>query len=66
MKKRRCLFTKYEFEIGVVTLPAHIVILAAGLLIIDTVIGKIAAITGFFGALAAISSLIQGAKEIEF
>ena len=66
MKKRRCLFTKYEFEIGVVTLPAHLVILVAGLLIIDMPLGKIAAITGFFGTLAAISSLIHGAKEIEF
>lgn len=60
------MFTKYEFEIGVVTLPAHMVIFAAGLLIIDTLLGKIAAITGFFGTLAAISSLVHGAKEIEF
>ena len=60
------MLTEYEFEIGVVTLPAHMVIFAAGLLILDMPLGKIATITGFFGTIAAISSLIHGAKEIEF
>ena len=65
-KKRRCVFTKYEFEIGVVTLPAHVVILAAGIIFWQLTIGKIAAITGFFGTLAAINSMVHGAKEVEF
>ena len=64
--KRRCLFTLYEFEIGVVTLPAHAVVLSAGLIFWNSPIGIIATVVGFFGCIAAISSLIHGAKEIEF
>lgn len=66
IKKRRCLFTKYQFEIGVLTLPAHIVIFSTGLLFWQNPIGPIAAVTGFMGSLAALHSLFRGHKEIEF
>ena len=64
--RRRCLFTEYEFEIGVVTLPAHMVIFSAGLIFWQSPIGVIALLVGFFGTIAAISSLVHGSKEIEF
>ena len=66
VEKRKCLFTKYSFEIGVMTLPAHMVILSAGILFWYSPLGKIAAITGIAGTIAAISSMITGAKEIKF
>lgn len=66
MNKRRCLFTKYEFEIGAVTLPAHIVLFAAGLIFSWHVMGQILLIVGAIGSLAAIASLWEGAKEITF
>ncbi|MCD6414934.1 MAG: hypothetical protein J7L23_04900 [Candidatus Diapherotrites archaeon] len=66
MEKRRCLFTKYEFEIGVVTLPAHLVVLSVGIILFSTPIGKLVAVLSLVGALAAVNSLIHGAKEIKF
>lgn len=66
VEKRRCLFTKYSFEIGVLTLPAHMVILAGGIMFLDSPIGQVASIAGLAGTATAIISLLDGAKEITF
>jgi hypothetical protein len=66
MEKRRCLFTKYEFEIGALTLPAHAVLLSAGLALSNRPEGMLMLLIGFLGSAAAIGSLVHGSKEITF
>ncbi|MCK4327956.1 MAG: hypothetical protein KAW41_05850 [Candidatus Diapherotrites archaeon] len=64
--KRRCLFTKYEFEIGVLTLPAYFCLLIVGFVTIGTKIGQAFALLGLIGTVAATFSIVKGYEEIKW
>ncbi|MFC2174456.1 hypothetical protein ACFLQ2_01140 [archaeon] len=64
--KRRCLFTKYEFEIGVLTLPAYFCLLIVGLVTIATNIGQAFTALGLIGTVAATFSIVRGYEDIKW
>ncbi len=66
VEKRRSLFTKYEFEIGVVTLPIYFSLLIIGVVMLQTSIGQAFTALGLIGTGAATISLINGYKEIKW
>jgi len=61
---RRCLFTKYEFEIGVLTLPAYFCLLLVGFVTIATNVGQAFTILGLIGTVASTFSIVHGYEEI--
>jgi len=66
LEKRYSLFTKYEFEIGVVTLPVYFCLLVIGLVLVETKIGTAFAVLGLIGTIAAAVSLANGYKTIKW
>ena len=66
IEKRQSLFTKYEFEIGVVTLPVYFCLLIIGLVLYQTRIGMAFAALGLIGTIAAAVSLANGYKTIKW
>ena len=66
MEKRRSLFTQYSFEIGVVTLPAYLVLIAFGLAYLASKAGIALVAVGAVGALSALASIAMGYKEIKW
>ena len=66
MAKRRCLFTKYQFEIGVLTLPIYIIVFAFGVVIFSTRYGQAVALMSALGLISSVFSLKNGYKEIEW
>ncbi len=65
-EKRQCLFTKYEFEIGVLTLPVYFTLLVIGMVIIGTKAGQAFSILGIIGTVASTFSLVNGYKHIKW
>jgi hypothetical protein len=66
VEKRQTLFTKYEFEIGVLTLPVYLTLLIVGLVIIDTRPGIAFAILGLVGLIASTFSIVNGYKSVKW
>lgn len=65
-EKRQCLFTKYEFEIGVLTLPVYFTLLVIGIVILNTKAGQAFSILGVIGTVASTFSLIHGYRHIKW
>ncbi len=66
MAKRKTLFEEYAFEIGVVTLPAYLVLIAFGLFYMGSREGTALLLVGAIGSLSAIWSLKMGYKDIKW
>jgi len=65
-EKRQCLFTKYEFEIGVLTLPVYFTLLVIGIIILQTKTGQAFSALGIIGTVASTFSLVNGYKHIKW
>ena len=65
-EKRQCLFTKYEFEIGVLTLPVYFCLLLIGLVMFASRAGQAFAILGAIGTVASTFSTVQGYESIKW
>ena len=65
-EKRQCLFTKYEFEIGVLTLPVYFTLLVIGIVLLNTKTGQAFSILGVIGTVASTFSLIHGYRHIKW
>ena len=66
MAKRRSLFTEYAFEIGVLTLPAYLSLLAIGVNYLWTKPGIALVVLGLIGTLASMGSIKLGYPEIKW
>ncbi|MCD6522751.1 MAG: hypothetical protein J7K68_03300 [Candidatus Diapherotrites archaeon] len=65
-EKRQCLFTKYQFEIGVVTMPIYLVFLIMGAVYLSYRVGIALALIGIVGFLASATSMMNGYKDVEW
>ncbi len=66
MAKRKTLFEEYAFEVGVVTLPAYLVLISFGIFYLGSREGAALLLVGTIGSLSSLWSLKMGYKDIKW
>jgi hypothetical protein len=66
MAKRKTLFEEYAFEVGVLTLPAYLVLIAFGVFYMGSREGTALLLVGAVGCISALGSLKMGYKDIKW